>query len=665
MSTDLNFDLNDAIHDFKQGYLESAKKKLTNFLIFQPDNLVALEVMGIICANLGCPQQALKHFEKITKIEPNYALGWSNLGNVQQEIKEHDQALVSYNKAISIMPENVDAWYNRGRVLQVLKQYDQALASLNQAISINIEDADAWSIRGVLLQELKQYEQALSSFDKAVSIKPDYAEAWSNRGNVLQELKQYEQALASFDKAISIWPDYAEAFSNRGSLFQELKQYEQALASFDKAISIKPDFADAWYNHGNACKELKQYEQALISYDKALNIKKDYSDALVNRGNVLQELKLYEQALASFDKAISINSDCVEAWSSRGNVLQDLKQFELALVSHDNAININPDDAQSYYNRGLLRLMLRDFDKGYKDYKYRWGRKELLGKHLKTSIPSPLKDELKGTLLLWAEQGLGDEVFYAGLLPMLAAKEVSATLLADKRLHTIFKRSFSNITLLDRNVFNNTCVETGFDAQAPISELGYWLGVNEASLKATRSPYLVSDSVKSDTIRRELLELRPGLVCGLAWKSSNEKIGKAKSISLSSFEPLLRMRGIKFVNLQYGDVHDDLQQIKSKLSVDIYQVPGMDVFHDVDGLLALIDACDIVVTTSNVTAHLAGSIGKRAAVLVPFSNGRIWYWHISDKFSFWYPSLRIFYQDNPLTWQQQIMNCSDWVKSLL
>ena len=588
--------------------------------------------MGILLSNLRNHEESLKYFEKITYIRPNYAIAWSNRGNALQELKKYEQALASYDKAISISSDHADTWYNRGIVLQELKQYKLALDSFNMVISFAPNDVDAWSKRGNSLQDLKLYEQALASFDKAISIKPDNFEVWSNRGNILQDLKQYELALKSYEKA----------------------------------ISIKPDFADAWFNHANASKELKRYDQAIISYDKAISVKPDYSDALLNRGNVLQDLKLYEEALSSLDKSISINPNCVEAWSSRGNVLQDLKKYEQALSSHNRAISLNPADAQSHYNLSLLMLMLRKFEEGYKGYKYRWDSKELLGKRQKTSIPSVLQSKLEGRLFLWAEQGLGDEVFYAGLLPLLLAKDVSVTLTADHRLHSIYRRSFPEITLIDRNVLTRKAFEvTEFDGQAPIGDLGYLLAVNEASIKLNRLPYLVTDVVKREEFRKELSKNRPNLVCGLAWKSSNEKIGIAKSISLSSFEPILNLSGIQFVNLQYGDVSDDIQQIKSKLSVDIHQVPGIDLFNDVDSLLALIDACDVVVTTSNVTAHLAGAIGKRSAVLVPYSSGRIWYWHDNDQDSFWYPSLRLYYQDNPLSWQQQLSRCADWVKALV
>jgi hypothetical protein len=312
-----------------------------------------------------------------------------------------------------------------------------------------------------------------------------------------------------------------------------------------------------------------------------------------------------------------------------------------------------------------LRLVLKDFHNSFWDYKYRWDSGDFSSKPQKTKIPSAFKSKIKGRLLIWAEQGIGDEIFYAGLLPMLSTKDVSITLSADKRLHPIYRRSFPKVDILDKDVLMNSSVDTGFDAQAPIGDLGYLLDINPAAIKATRSPYLQSDPVKRDSYRRTTSALGSGLVCGVAWKSVNPKFGTAKSIGLDSFAPLLGLPGVHFVNLQYGDVKEEIQHVKSTLSVDVHQVPGVDVFYDVDSLLALIDACDIVVTTSNVTAHLAGSIGKRAAVLVPHSRGKIWYWHENDEYSFWYPSLKLFYQDNTVTWDQTIEDCSDWVKSLL
>jgi tetratricopeptide (TPR) repeat protein len=498
----------------------------------------------------------------------------------------------------------------------------------------------------------------------AIEIKPDYAEAYYNRGNALQALERVGEAIASYDRAIEIKPDYAEAHCNRGGALEALKRVGEAIASYDRAIEIKPDYAEAHSNRGVAFQALERVGEAIASYDRAIEIKPDFAEACYNRGTALQALKRVGEAVASYERAIEIKPDYAEAHSNRGNALQALKRMEEAVASYDRAIEIKPDFVEAYYNRCIIRLVLRDFHKGFVDFKYRWDTKHFSTKPQKTTISSSAKTGLNGRLLIWAEQGLGDEIFYAGLLPLLSKEDVSIALSADKRLHPIYRRSFPKVDLLDKDILMNSSVDTGFDAQAPIGDLGLLLDVDAAAIQATRSPYLMSDTVKRDSYRKTISEFGSGLMCGVAWKSVNPKFGTEKSIDLDSFEPLLGLPGVHFINLQYGEVKEEIQQIKSSLLVDIHQVPDIDVFNDIEGLLALIDACDVIVTTSNVTAHLAGSIGKRAAVLVPYSTGKIWYWHHNDERSFWYPSLKLFYQDNPLTWDKTIGDCANWVKGL-
>jgi tetratricopeptide (TPR) repeat protein len=554
--------------------------------------------------------------------------------------------------------ENAVALHQKG-------QLDHAEVIYRQLIGIDPTNADALHLLGVIAQQTGDHASAVDMISHAIQINPHVAIYYSNLGNALQELKQYDAAFASYDKAIALKPDYAEAYSNYGNALQELKQFDAAVASYEKAIALKPDYAEAYYNRGNALQELKQCGAAFASYDKAIALKPDYAEAYSNRGIALQELKQFDAAFASCDKAIALKPDYAEAYYNRGNALKELKQFDAAVASYNKAIEIKPDYADAYYNRGLLRLVLRDFYNGFLDYKYRWDSKDFSNTPQNTKIPSASKSGIKGRLLIWAEQGIGDEIFYAGLLPMLSTKDVSIALSADKRLHPIYRRSFPKVDLLDKNILMSTSVDSEFDAQTPIGDIGFLLDVKAVAIKATRSPYLQSDPLKRESFRRTTSALGSGLVCGVSWKSVNSKFGAAKSISLESFVPLLVLPGVHFVNLQYGDVKEEIQHVKSTLSVDVHQVPGVNVFYDVESLLALIDACDVIVTTSNVTAHLAGSIGKRAVVLVPHSTGKIWYWHENDEYSFWYPSLKLFYQDNPLTWDQTIEDCSDWVKSLL
>lgn len=379
-------------------------------------------------------------------------------------------------------------------------------------------------------------------------------------------------------------------------------------------------------------------------------------------GTLHGQIGQLETAIDILDRSIRLTSLSSASFNNRGKFLQDLKRLDEALLSYDKAIALKSDYAEAYYNRSILRLMLRDFQKGFVDYKHRWNTKDFPSKPQRTSLPCCSENGLNGRVLIWAEQGIGDQIFYAGLLPLLAKKDVSITLSADKRLHPILRRSFPEIDLLDKDILMKSSVDAEFDAQAPIGDLGNLLGVDEFSIKSTRNSYIKSDAKKSRNFRKSISELGAGLICGISWKSTVTASGKLKSVNLSSFYPLLCLKGVRFVNLQYGDVNDEIQQVKSEYSVDIHQVSDVDLFDNLDDLLALIDACDLIVTTSNVTAHLAGSLGKRAAVLVPYGQGKFWYWHGNDENSFWYPSLRLFYQNKNLTWESPIKKCSEFLK---
>ena len=572
-------------------------------------------------------------------------------------LKQTPTLLATLTSEVSILHRGIQ-FHQKGQLGAAERLYQQLLA-------IEPRNADALHLLGVIAYQRKNYQCAVDMINNAIECNSNVANYYSNLGNALQGLRLLDAAIASYDKAIILNPDHADAYSNRGNILQDLKKFDAAVASYEMAISLKPNYYKAYSNRGNALKELKQFEASLDSCDKAISLRPDYALAYSNKGNTLQELMKFDAAVASYDKAIELKPDFVDAYYNRGIALQYMQHFEAATASYEKAIALNPEFSDAFYSNSILKLSLRDFHTGFTDYKFRWLSKDFRSHPISTSLPSCKKSRLKGSLLIWAEQGIGDEIFFAGLLPELLKKDVVITLTADKRLHSIYSRSFPQINLIDKNLLMQSSVDSGFDLQSPVGDLGFLLDVDEASLKESRLPYLKSDSGKRSYIRKNLSLLGSRFVCGISWRSANEKVGTLKSIDLNTFEPLLTTPGIQFVNLQYGDVKNDLKLIKSKFSVDIHQVPGLDVFNDMDGLLALIDACDVVVTTSNVTAHLAGSIGKRAAVLVPFGKGRIWYWHHNDEYNFWYPTLRLFYQDNPFDWGKIIKDCTLWVRNLV
>lgn len=323
---------------------------------------------------------------------------------------------------------------------------------------------------------------------------------------------------------------------------------------------------------------------------------------------------------------------------------------------------MQPNYAAALNQKGFLQLLKKDFPDGFENFVARWDPESFFGAPLQDTIPRCAPGPLAGRVLLWADQGVGDEILYAGMLHGALNPASSITLSADRRLHSIFKRSLPGVELIDRERTASEIFDGEFDAQAPIGDLGRLLRIDAEKIKQSRKPYLLPDPERSSQLKATLPRVGEKLVCGVAWRSANKKIGAEKSIRVTDLAPLFANPALSFVNLQYGDVDAEIAQTRDLLHTEIHQAPGLDLFNDIDGLLALIDACDIVITTSNLTAHLAGALGKRGCVMVPFAKGRIWYWHESDRFSLWYPTLRVFYQKDPNSWASTISEVADWVR---
>jgi hypothetical protein len=395
----------------------------------------------------------------------------------------------------------------------------------------------------------------------------------------------------------------------------------------------------------------------------AINLKPDYAEAFYNRGIILSELYYLDDALASYNKAIEIDPDYVQAYSNRGNVLQDLNRINEALASNDRAIDIDPNYAEAYWNKSLIYLMMGDFNKGWDLYTRRWNVKSNVSKKFDTKIPNwdGRTDNSQIKILFWAEQGIGDEIFYFGILKNLTEINSKITYSADIRLHTLFKRSMPEVEFIDRNNIDAECNENSFNYQAPIGDIGLICSVNSALKHKKPKPFFIVNNLNKTGLININKNNNHKAVCGLSWKSANQTIGSSKSLDLIELSPLLLIEGVEFVSLQYGTTKDEINFVEEKIGIKIHTAEELDIYNDIDGLVSLISGCDFVVTTSNITAHLTGSIGKKGIVLLPFSKGKIWYWHSGEGQSAWYPSLLLTSQTEMNNWAEPIAKSKEWI----
>jgi tetratricopeptide (TPR) repeat protein len=545
-----------------------------------------------------------------------------------------------------------------GMALGNLGRHGESLDSFDHAIALGA--ADAHGSRADALVALGRLADAVESFDRALAHDPASVPDWCNRGAALLELGRAREAAESFVRATSLAPDFAEAHYNHGNALARLEQYTDAIASYDRALAIKPDYVDALNNRANALNQLGRLPEALAGVEAALARAPDHNGALVTRSVLLRKLRRSADAIASSERALALKPDDTDALTVRADLLTDLERFDDAIAMLDRIIALKPDDVAAKWNKSLICLGLGRFQEGWPLYEHRWaGAKGLVPRGY--AQPRWNGGAVEGTLLVWGEQGLGDEILHAGMLPDVMASTPSVMFEVEPRLAPLFARSFPDVGVI---ACQQELYAGKVDAQEPLASLGRFLRRSWQDFPRRDRGYLIADTVRAQALRQRLAS--DGCrVIGLSWVSKAPVGGASKSARLADFEALLRLPNCRFVDLQYGDTSEERAGLACDLGIVLERLSDIDNTNDLDGLAALMTACDAVVTVSNTTAHLAGALGRPTFVMVPHGYARIWYWFHDRNQSPWYPRVEVRRQQSGQPWANVVAAVAREVSALL
>lgn len=458
----------------------------------------------------------------------------------------------------------------------------------------------------------------------------------------------------------------ARTLFGQGIGFHKEGKLTEAKASYNRILKLIPDQPDALHMLGIAEFQEKNFQESVRLIGEAKKFRADNYLVHFNLGNALRSAGRLEEAADAFTTAIALNPDNLEAKQNLANTYKERNMMAEAIQCYDQLLEIDPNHAPTLYNKGIAQLTLGNLSQGWDLYEQRLTCDSPEGKHLGHTFPRFAPDwdgtPLEKPLLVLPEQGLGDQIFYGAMLTDLGAAGVESFICLDGRLQSLFSRSFPALDfILPTELMSLDPSKELFGAQIQLASLGRLFRRSSENLSRVRSPFLVANQELVSSLKaKHQQECR--ITCGISWSSANADTGSTKSIKLEALGPLLELEFVKFVNLQYGDTTEERRHAREQIGVDIAQVDGIDNKTDIDELAALITACDIVVTVSNSTAHLAAALGKPTLVLLPHHTP-LWYWHLDSKKSPWYPTVTLLRQNIADDWEQPINEALDLLKN--
>ena len=335
-------------------------------------------------------------------------------------------------------------------------------------------------------------------------------------------------------------------------------------------------------------------------------------------------------------------------------------EIEKATGMYTEIIKEDKNNYDALYTLAQCQLAQSKFDEGWKNFKFRWLSNRSNSIKLESKLPEFCLNSENKNVLIWGEQGLGDEIFFLRFLSKLEPYVHNMYVKLDKRLRPIIESILPRAKFINQN----KNFRKGIDCQLPIGDLSSLFINNIFDLKNNSKKYIKSDSVRTNDLKK-YLKKKNQVICGLSWISKNGDIGASKSISLDVLKPILSLQNIKFIDLQYNDTKAEREQFFKENNISINKIEHIDNFNDIEGITSLIDACDFIITVSNTNAHIAGALGKKTLLLLPKGKGRLWYWSSNKNNSLWYSSVEILEQSFPGEWEPVIKELKSKVRGYI
>ncbi|MGE3314030.1 MAG: tetratricopeptide repeat protein [Planctomycetaceae bacterium] len=522
--------------------------------------------------------------------------------------------------------------------------------------------ADALHLLGVAAHQRGDHERAVELIRRAVAAKPGFAPFHGNLGAAYRSLGRLDEAIASYEVALKLEPNAGGIHFNLGNVLMDREAFDDASCAYRRAVELEPQSAEFWNGLGAACLKRELFEEAVQAHRQAVELSPRDPDSRFRLGTSLRGAGRFSEAAAEFLRAVSLKPDYLDAHTNLGAVYDDLGDLNSAKRAYDRALMIDSCSPPARFNRALALLRKGEFHCGWAEYEWRWkhnGRPR--------QFAQPVWDGCRkdGTVLVYSEQGIGDEILFASCVPDVLARADRCVLECDGRLMRLFARSFPEADVIGKVGGGGTPPVIGskvFDSQIAIGSLPKLFRSSIAAFP--KGAYLRPDGRKVEEWRRRYVALDRRLNVGISWRGGKDPaVRRMRSTLLAQWKPVLDFREIAFINLQYGECRDEIRDVEHAGGRTIHDWEIGNPLGDLDEFAARVAALDLVISVDNSTVHLAGALGIPVWVLLPGVSD--WRWMIEGEDSLWYPRVRLFRTARAETWNDVFRRVASELSSTL
>jgi len=560
----------------------------------------ALHAEGVALAAAG-DNRAAAAIARAARAAPGDPNIFSDLGVIYRRLGMVPRAIAAYRRAVAVAPGHAGAWFNLGNALRDSGKGDDAVVAYRRAIAADPTSVTAYANLGLALIDLGRADDAIDVLERGLLVDPGHADIHNNLGNALRARGEAEPAAAAYRRATRVQPDYARAHVNLGITLRELGRTDEAFESYAHALKIDPDWPEAHNSLGVGMREQGRAKEAIASYRRALESNPDYAEALGNLGVALVDLGDLEEALAAFDRAVSLA----------------------------------PESALFHWNRALALLSAGRLREGWPEFEWRWRKADFTSP--KRDFSQPQWDGTprpSATILLHAEQGVGDTLHFIRYVPKVAARIGRVIVECQPELHALV----APMPGIERVVASGEPLPA-FDVHAPLLSLPGIFATDVETLPAD-VPYIRPLPGRSVSVDGD------GFKVGIAWAgSATHRNDHNRSVELQLFKALIDTPGCRFYSLQVGDGREQIQD--AGFSDEIVDLGGQ--FDDFADTAAAVAELDLVISVDTAVVHLAGAMARPVWTLLPFAPD--WRWLRDRNDSPWYPTMRLFRQKKAGEWK--------------